>query len=142
MSLNKVILMGRLGRDVELKFTQSGNAIANMTIATDESYTSQDGNRVQKTEWHKVVIFGKQAENCERYLGKGSLVFIEGKLQTRKWQDQQGMDKYVTEIVASNVQFLDRKEQEDGYRDKGDRPERNGRQKSRYSPQDMDEEHF
>lgn len=111
MSLNKVLLIGRLGRDVELRYTQSGNSIANLSVATDESYTGQDGNRVQRTEWHKVVVYGKQAENCQQYLAKGSLVFIEGKLQTRKWQDQQGQDRFTTEIIASRVTFLDRKEQ-------------------------------
>lgn len=139
MSLNKVMLIGRLGRDVDCKYTQSGNAIANLSVATDESYTGQDGNRVQKTEWHKVIAYGKQAENCERYLAKGSLVYIEGKLQTRKWQDQQGQDRYVTEIVASRVQFLDRKEQDESDRGNKEKPHRyDGKPEPEYISQETD----
>lgn len=110
MSLNKVMLIGRLGKDVDLKYTQSGNPIANISLATDESYTGQDGNKVQKTEWHRIVVYGKQAENCNNFLHKGSLIFVEGSLATRKWQDQQGQDRYVTEIKAQRVLFLDGKE--------------------------------
>lgn len=108
-SLNLVQLIGRLGRDVDLKYSQSGNAVANISIATDESYTDRDGNKVERTEWHRVVAYGKTAENCANYLGKGSLVYVEGSLQTRKWTDQSGQDRYTTEIKAQRVQFLDRK---------------------------------
>ncbi|CAK7036984.1 MAG: Single-stranded DNA-binding protein [Desulfovibrio sp.] len=107
--LNKVMLIGRLGRDPELRYAASGTPMANLRIATDESYTDRDGNKVERTEWHTVVVFQRQAENCANYLAKGSLVFVEGSLQTRKWQDQQGQDRYTTEIKASRVQFLDRK---------------------------------
>lgn len=107
--LNKVMIIGRLGRDPELRYTQSGSPVATLNIATDESYTDREGNKVDKTEWHRVVVFQRQAETCSQYLGKGSLVFIEGKLQTRKWQDQQGQDRFTTEIRADRVQFLDRK---------------------------------
>lgn len=107
--LNKVMLIGRLGKDPELRYTQGGVAVASFTIATDESYTDKDGNRQDRTEWHRIVVFQRQAENCANYLGKGSLVYIEGSLQTRKWQDQQGQDRYTTEIKAQRVQFLDRK---------------------------------
>ena len=89
-SLNKVMIIGRLGRDPELRYTQSGMAVANFNVATDESYTDRDGNKVERTEWHKVTTFQRQAENCAKFLAKGSLVYIEGSLQTRKWQDQQG----------------------------------------------------
>lgn len=108
-NLNKVLLVGRIGRDIELKYTQAGSAIANLSIATDESYTGQDGNKVQKTEWHRVVVYGKQAENCANYLHKGSMIFVEGSLSTRKWQNKQGQDQYVTEVKAQRVLFLESK---------------------------------
>ena len=108
-SLNLVHLIGHLGRDVELKYSQAGNAVANISVATDESYTDRDGNRVQRAEWHRVVAYGKTAENCASFLHKGSLVYVEGSLQTRKWTDQSGQDRYTTEIKAQRVQFLDRK---------------------------------
>jgi len=107
--LNKVMIIGRLGRDPELRYTQSGAPIASLNVATDESYMDRDGNKVDRTEWHRVSVFQRQAENCANYLTKGSLVYVEGSLQTRKWQDQQGQDRYTTEIKAQRVQFLDRK---------------------------------
>lgn len=109
MSLNKVMVIGRLGRDPELKYSQSGSPVCTFSVATDESYTDNSGQKVEKAEWHRIVVFQKAAENCSQHLGKGSLVFIEGKLETRKWQDQQGQDRFVTEIKAQRVQFLDRK---------------------------------
>ena len=112
--LNKVMIIGRLGRDPELRYSQSGSPVCTLNIATDESYTDRDGNRVDRAEWHRVVVFQKAAENCSQYLTKGSLVFVEGSLQTRKWQDQQGQDRYVTEIQGQRVQFLDRKADGDG----------------------------
>ena len=120
--LNKVMIIGRLGRDPELKYTPSGMPIANLNIATDESYVDKDGNKVDRTEWHRVVVFQRAAENCSNFLAKGSLVFVEGSLQTRKWQDQQGQDRYSTEIKANRVQFLDRKGQGGG----GDGPDTGG----------------
>ena len=107
--LNKVMIIGRLGRDPELRYTQSGSPVASLRIATDESYTDKDGQRVDRTEWHSVVVFQRSAENCNQYLRKGSLVYVEGKLTTRKWQDQNGQDRYTTEIRADRVQFLDRR---------------------------------
>lgn len=107
--LNKVMIIGRLGRDPELRYTQSGSPVASLNVATDESYTDRDGNKVERTEWHRVSVFQRQAETCANYLSKGSLVYVEGSLQTRKWQDQQGQDRYTTEIKAQRVQFLDRK---------------------------------
>ena len=109
MSLNKVMVIGRLGRDPELKYTQAGAPVCTLNLATDESYKDNNGQKVERTEWHRVVVFQKAAENCSQYLAKGSLVFVEGNLQTRKWQDQQGQNRYVTEIRAHRVQFLDRK---------------------------------
>lgn len=108
-SLNQVFIIGRLGRDPELRHSQSGAAVCNMTIATDESFTDRDGNRQDRTEWHRVTAFQKTAENCANFLAKGSLVHVSGSLTTRKWQDQQGQDRYTTEIKADRVQFLDRK---------------------------------
>ena len=86
--LNKVMIIGRLGRDPELRYTQNGSPVASLRIATDESYTDKDGQRVDRTEWHSVVVFQRSAENCNQYLRKGSLVYVEGKLTTRKWHRQ------------------------------------------------------
>ena len=110
MSLNKVMIIGRLGQDPELRYATTGMAICRFSVATDESYQDRDGQRQEKTEWHRVVTFQKQAENCSNYLHKGSLVFVEGSLSTNKWTDQQGQTRYTTEIKAQRVQFLDRKE--------------------------------
>lgn len=109
-SLNRVTLIGRVGADPELRYTQAGQPICSLRVATDESYTDKDGNRVERTEWHSVVAFQRAAENCNQYLGKGSLVYVEGKLATRKWQDQKGQDRYTTEIRAERVQFLEKRE--------------------------------
>lgn len=100
--VNKVILIGNLGQDPEVKFLQSSSAVANFTLATSESWRDkQSGEMKEKTEWHRVVVFGKLAEIAGEYLRKGSQVYIEGQLQTRKWQDQQGQDRYSTEVVVS-----------------------------------------
>ncbi|WP_369600969.1 single-stranded DNA-binding protein [Hahella sp. SMD15-11] len=99
--LNKVMLIGNLGADPEVRYTQSGAAVANLRIATDESYRDRNtGQMVPKTEWHQVVIFGKLAEIAAQYLKKGSKVYLEGKLQTRQWQDQSGQNRYTTEVVV------------------------------------------
>ena len=110
-SINKVILVGRLGQDVKLNYMPSGQPVAEFSVATDESYKDKEGNKVDRVEWHRVKVFGRSAEFCSNYLGKGRLVYIEGKLQTRSWEDQQGQTRYVTEITASNVQALDPKPQ-------------------------------
>ena len=107
---NKVILVGRLGADPEIRYSASGSPVTKMRVATDESYTDREsGTPVKRTEWHTVVVFQRQAENCKNFLSKGSLVCVEGSLQTRKWQDQQGADHYSTEVKAIRVRFLDRK---------------------------------
>lgn len=108
--LNKVMIIGHLGADPELRYTQSGSPVATLRVATDESYTDKDGNRVERTEWHRIVAFQRAAENCNKYLSKGSLVYVEGKLTTRKWQDQNGQERYTTEIRAERVQFLEKRE--------------------------------
>ncbi len=106
MSVNIAIVSGNLGRDPEVRFTQSGRAVANFSIATNESWVGQDGNRQERTEWHNIVVWGKQAESCGQYLAKGRQVLVHGRIQTRKWTDQNGQDRYTTEIVAQRVQFL------------------------------------
>ncbi|MDC1175709.1 single-stranded DNA-binding protein [Bacteriovoracaceae bacterium] len=104
--INKVILIGRLGQDPELKYTPGGAAVANFSMATSESWSDKSGQKQERTEWHRIVVWGKLAELCNQYLAKGRQAFIEGSLQTRSWEDQQGQKKYTTEIVAKNVQFL------------------------------------
>lgn len=99
--VNKVILVGHLGQDPEMRYMPDGTAVANLSLATSESWTDKSNQKKEKTEWHKVVIFGKLGEIAGEYLTKGSQIYIEGKLQTRKWQDQQGQDRYTTEIVVS-----------------------------------------
>jgi single-strand DNA-binding protein len=105
MSLNKVMLIGRLGVDPELRYTQGGQAVCSFRMATTERYKSGEEWQ-ERTEWHRIVVWGRQGENAAEYLAKGREVFIEGRLQTRKWQDKSGADRYTTEIVATNVQFL------------------------------------
>ena len=107
--LNKVMVIGRLGADPELKYTTTGAPVTTLSVATDEGYVDKNGTKVDRTEWHRVSVFQKSAENCAKYLSKGSLVYVEGKLQTRKWQDQQGQDRYSTDIRADRVQFMDKK---------------------------------
>ena len=106
--VNKAIILGNVGNDPELKYTANGNAIANISIATSESWKDkQTGQKQEKTEWHKVSAFGRLAEIIGEYVKKGSKVYIEGKIQTRKWQDKNGEDRYTTEIVANELQLLD-----------------------------------
>ncbi|MGP9569136.1 single-stranded DNA-binding protein [Halomonas sp. AOP5-B2-8] len=106
--INKVILIGNLGQDPEMRFTPSGTAVANLNVATSDTWMDrQSGQRQERTEWHRVVMFNKTAEIAQQYLKKGSKVYIEGRLQTRKWQDQNGQDRYSTEIVANDMQMLD-----------------------------------
>ena len=112
--LNKAAIIGRLGNDIELRYSGSGVAIANFNIATDESYNDRDGNKQEKTEWHKIVCFKNLAENCATYIGKGSLVYVEGSLQTRQYQDQSGTTRYVTEVKAQQVKFLDKRGETSG----------------------------
>lgn len=106
MSVNKVILLGRLGQDPELRYISSGAAVCNFSLATNEVWVDKNGQKQEKTEWHRIVIWGKQAEHCNQYLRKGSQVFIDGKIQTRQWEDQNGQKRYTTEVNANNVQFL------------------------------------
>jgi single-strand DNA-binding protein len=106
-SVNKVILIGNLGRDPELRYTQSGQAVANFNIATTERFGGREGSEQrEQTEWHRIVTWGKTAENCAQYLSKGRSVYVEGRLQTREWEDREGKKRWTTEIVAQRVQFL------------------------------------
>jgi single-strand DNA-binding protein len=104
--LNKAILIGNLGADPEIRYTQSGTQVATFRIATTERWKGQDGQMQESTEWHRIVAYKRLAEICGEYLNKGSRVYIEGKIQTRKWQDQSGNDKYTTEIIAREMKML------------------------------------
>ena len=107
MSVNKVLLLGNLGRDPEVRYLPSGNAVANFSIATSENFTDRNGSKQEKTDWHNIVVYGKQAESCGQYLKKGRQVFIEGRVSYRNYEAKDGSGKrYVTEIVAQRVQFL------------------------------------
>ncbi len=106
MGVNKVILVGNLGANPEMRFTQGGQAVANLRLATTERWTDRNGQKQEQTEWHRVVVWGKQAEICGQYLTKGRQIYVEGRIRTRQWQDQQGQKRYTTEIVAQNVQML------------------------------------
>ena len=105
-SVNKVILIGRLGRDPEMRFTPAGKAVTNFTMATSETWKDDSGERQERTEWHRIVIWGKLAETAAKYLSKGSQVYIEGRLQTREWTDKDGQKRYTTEIVANQMTML------------------------------------
>jgi single-strand DNA-binding protein len=112
-SVNKVILVGNLGADPEIRYLPSGEAVANLRLATTDSWKDKDGNKQEATEWHRVSYFGRQAEVCGQYLKKGSQIYVEGSIRTRKWQDKEGRDTYTTEIIADQMQLL-------GGRDGGD----------------------
>lgn len=139
-SLNMVQLIGRLGKDPEIRFSQSGQTIANMSLATDESYTDRNGNKVERAEWHRLVAFGRQAELAQQYLCKGSQIYVQGALQTRKWQDQQGNDKYTTEVKLQRLQFLDRKG--DNGQQNGNGQGQNGQTQGSETSYDMDDVPF
>lgn len=121
--VNKAILIGNLGADPEVRFTPGGQAVANFRIATSESWTDKGGQKQERTEWHRIVVWGKLAELCGEYLAKGRQCFVEGRLQTREWTDKENRKNYTTEVVANNVVFL-------GARDPAlagaNRPKRNG----------------
>ena len=104
--LNKAMIIGNLGADPEVRHTQSGSAVANLSVATNEKWTDKSGQKQERTEWHKVTVWGKQAESCEKYLTKGRRVYVEGRIQTRDWEDKDGNKRYTTEIVAHTVTFL------------------------------------
>lgn len=104
--INKVILIGNLGRDPEMRYTQGGTPVCQLSLATTRSYTNKSNERVEETEWHRVTVWSKQAEFCNQYLSKGRQVYVEGRLQTRSYEDKDGIKRYSTDIVADTVQFL------------------------------------
>ncbi len=106
MSVNKVILVGHLGKDPELRFTPNQTAVGNFTLATNERRKDATGQWADHTEWHNIVVWGKTAENCNKFIKKGRQVYIEGRIQTRKWKDKEGRDRYTTEVIGDTVQFL------------------------------------
>lgn len=106
-SLNKVMLIGRLGQDPEVRYTQSNTAVATLNLATNERYRDSNGEYQDKTEWHRVVAWGRTAEVCQQYLSKGSMIYVEGPLQTREWEDKQGQKRYTTEVKALQMTMLD-----------------------------------
>ncbi|MBU2772480.1 single-stranded DNA-binding protein [Acidithiobacillus ferrooxidans] len=112
--VNKVIVLGNLGRDPEMRYTQAGKAIATLNMATSESFKDKDGNKQERTEWHRVVLFDRIAEIAGEYLRKGSTAYIEGRLQTRKWTDKEGQERYTTEIVGDRLQLIGGKKSEEG----------------------------
>jgi len=126
MSLNKTMLIGRLGADPEIRHTQNGDPVANLSLATSEKWKDKSGESNEKTEWHRIVAFGKLAELCRDYLSKGRQVYVEGKLQTRKWEDKDGNDRYTTEVVAREVVFL------------GSRDDQASKPRDRHPPPDDD----
>ena len=105
-SVNKVILVGNLGKDPEVRFTPSGRAVARFTLATAESWMDQESGRQERTDWHNIVVWGKQAESCGQYLAKGRQVYVEGRITSRSYDDKDGNKRYITEIIAQRVQFL------------------------------------
>lgn len=106
MSLNRATIIGNLGSSPDLKHTQSGTAVCTLSIATNRKWKDKDDKEHEEVEWHRVVVWGKQAENCAKYLGKGKQVYVEGRLRTQKWEDDKNIERWTTEIVASRVQFL------------------------------------
>ena len=125
-SVNRAIIIGRMGRDPEVRHTQSGQVVASFSVATDESYKDKSGNKVESTEWHNVTAFGKTAEFVASYLSKCRLVYVEGKIRTEKYTDKQGVEKYATKILADRVQGLDRRE--DGQQQTAPQEQSAGRQ--------------
>ncbi len=105
--VNKAILIGRLGADPEVRYTPDGTMVTNFRLATDLQWKDKNGEKLQRTEWHRIVTFGKLAEICSNYLSKGKLVFIEGRIQTRSWEDKEGVKRSTTEIIAGNMQMLE-----------------------------------
>ena len=112
--VNKAIIVGRLGQDPSIRYMPNGNAVANFTVATSEQWNDQQGQKQEKTEWHRITIYGKLAEIAGKYLHKGSNVYLEGRLQTREWTDQQQVKRYTTEIIANEMQMLDGAPQQQG----------------------------
>lgn len=129
--MNRTDLIGFLGAKPELRFTSTGQPVASLRLATNESFTNKSGERVQRTEWHRIVVWGKMAEHCEKYLDKGRQVRVTGKLQTRQWEDKEGHKRYTTEVVAREVEFLgsgqrNQKQQQDAKPSEETKPDLDG----------------
>ncbi|MGK9452696.1 single-stranded DNA-binding protein [Acidithiobacillus caldus] len=146
--VNKVILLGHLGADPEMRYMPDGTAIANFSIATSESYKDRDGNKQERTEWHRVSLYRRQAEIAGEYLKKGSMVYIEGSIRTRKWTDKEGQERYTTEIVGDRLQMVGSRRDSDG-QESANGGSKNGRPASKGSggganmdvpPEDFDDE--
>lgn len=121
--VNKAIILGNVGQDPEIRFLPNGSPVANLSVATSEAWTDkQSGQKQERTEWHRIVAFNKLAEIIQQYVKKGSKIYIEGKIQTRKWQGQDGQDRYSTEIVAGQLQLLDARPQQGGYQQQAGAP--------------------
>lgn len=145
--VNKVILVGNLGNDPEVRYMPNGNAVANLSLATSESWKDQQGQIQERTEWHRLTLYKRLAEIAGEYLKQGSQIYIEGKLQTRKWQDQQGQDRYTTEIIVNELQMLGgRGDGQQGSSQRRTQPDpeqqRNGRPESRMNPPQQAEPDF
>lgn len=138
-TINKVILIGRLGQDPELKYTASGTAVVTLNVATNTSYKNQEGNNVDNTEWHRVVAWRKQAEILAQYTKKGSRIYVEGRLATRSWDDQNGVKRYTTEVVADNTQFMDSARDTSGSASDQSPPPPSDSQVSEPSPEEGDD---
>lgn len=121
-AVNKAILIGNLGKDPELRYTPAGQAVASFSLATSEKWRDKDGNMQDRTEWHNIVVWGRQAENAKEYLSKGKQVYIEGRIQTRSWEDKDGNKRYTTEIVTQRMQFLGTRDQAPAEVTSGDMP--------------------
>jgi len=127
MSLNKCMIIGNLGRDPEMRYTPSGQAVTQFTVATNRNYRDQQGEWQKETEWFRIVVWGQQAERTAEYLRKGGKVYVEGRIQTRQWEDQSGQKRYTTELIANTVTSLERRERDEGddqYAEGGYRPAR------------------
>ena len=140
-SVNKVILVGNLGRDPETRYTTSGDAVTNIRLATTDTWKDKNGEKQERTEWHNIVFYGRQAEIAGEYLKKGRQIYVEGRLQTRKWQDKEGQDRYTTEIIADRMQMLGNREgggasvaAEPPERDGGAKPAAGGRRAPAATP--------
>ena len=138
-SLNKVQIIGYLGMDPEIRYTGSGTAVANLRVATDEGYKDASGQKVDKTEWHNVVAWDRLAEICGEYLQKGSLVYFEGSLQTRKWEDREGNERYTTETRAFRMQMLDSKKDGQQSQPKKSKPKSQAKQEDWDAPDSDDD---
>ena len=133
--VNKAVILGNVGDDPSIRYMPNGKAVANFTVATSESWKDQQGQKQEKTEWHRCTAYDKLAEIIGEYIKKGSKLYLEGKLQTRKWQDQQGQDRYTTEIIVSEMQMLDGKPQQGSQQQQGQQQAQQGQPQRQQAPQ-------